>query len=426
MRSWSSPEVPSLPGRGPVPRLFDTATGALAPSVPEGARRASLYVCGITPYDSTHLGHAATYVAFDTLVRAWRDAGLAVAYAQCVTEVDDPLLERAAATGHTWRDLATSQIDLYRADMEALRVIPPATYRGVEEQVPAIARAVAQLEAAGWAYRLPAPEGGDDLYADLSRDPGFGSLSHLDAEAMAASFAENGGDPGREGKRSPLDPLLWRAARAGEPSWESEVGRGRPGWHIECGVIARDYLGLPVDVQGGGRDLVFPHHEMSSSHLRGLAGEGEGAGGSAAPARLAVHAGMISLDGHKMSKSRGNLVFVSALRQAGVDPAAVRLALLDGHYREDRPWDDALLAGGVDRLARWRRTLRGARAIPTHARPGDTAQRTLQWMRTALADDLDTPAALAAVDAYCVHGETDTPSRSLVADAVDALLGVAL
>ncbi len=354
MLTWPAPHVPRLPGEGPVVLVRESTTGELVPAA--SGRTATLYVCGITPYDATHLGHAATAVAFDVLNRAWRDAGLTVRYASNVTDVDDPLLERAAATGVDWRRLADEQIALYAQDMTALGVLPPDVYRGVVEALPDVVVAVEALLAAGAAYRVPTPEavadGTDrgDVYADLAADPDFGTIAGLDREMMLALAAERGGDPQRPGKRDPLDPLLWRRERPGEPAWDGgTLGRGRPGWHIECAVIARDGLGLPFDVQGGGSDLLFPHHEMSASHGRLL--------DAGMCARTHVHTGMVGLDGEKMSKSRGNLVMVSTLLAQGADPMAVRLALLAHRYRDDWEWSADQLAAADERLTTWRRAV---------------------------------------------------------------------
>ena len=420
MLTWPAPHVPLLPGRGPAVRALDTSSGALVDPV-RGAV-ATLYVCGITPYDATHLGHAATAIAFDVLRRAWRDAGLGVRHASNVTDVDDPLLERATATGVAWRDLARDQTALYADDMAALGVLPPDVYLGVEEVIPAVVPAVEGLLAAGAAYRVPtsdAVDGADapgDVYADLSADPAFGTVAGLDVATMLALAAERGGDPDRPGKRHRLDPLLWRRERADEPAWDgASLGRGRPGWHIECAVIARDGLGLPFDVQGGGSDLRFPHHEMSTSHARLLdAGHG---------ARAHVHAGMVGLDGEKMSKSRGNLVLVSALRSAGADPRAIRLAVLAHRYRDDWDWTHAQLAEAEARLRRW------LAAVSGNGGPDATAM--LAQVRAAVADDLDTPRALAAVDHWADSslaggGELVEGAPGVVARTVDALLGVRL
>lgn len=378
---------------------------------------ATLYVCGITPYDATHMGHAATYVAFDVLGRAWRDAGHSVRYVSNVTDVDDPLLERAAATGVDWRDLAESQTALYGEDMAALAVIPPDVYAGVVETIPAVVEAVEKLLVAGAAYRVPT-EGHElgDVYADLSADASFGSVAGLEDDLMRTLSAERGGDPDRPGKRAPLDPLLWRRSRAGEPAWDGgTLGDGRPGWHIECAVIARDGLGLPFDVEGGGSDLLFPHHEMSTSHARLLdAGHG---------ARVHMHAGMVGLDGQKMSKSLGNLVLVSQLREQGVDPMAIRLTILSHRYRDDWDWTDAGLAEAGARLEHWRAAVSG--------NGGPDPEATLAAVRAAVADDLDTPNALAAIDAWATLSLSGTAdpvegAPGVVARTIDALLGIRL
>ena len=408
MESWGSPTVPRLPGRGRPLRLWDTAGAELRPTAPGPTAR--MYVCGITPYDATHLGHAATYLTFDLVNRAWRDAGHDVLYAQNVTDVDDPLLERAQRDGEDWTELARRETDLFRADMTALRVLPPDHYIGAVEAIPQIVPLVRRLLEAGAAYHVD-----DDVYFSVGAAPRFGYESGLDVATMRVLSAERGGDPDRPGKKDPLDPVLWRAARPGEPSWESPLGPGRPGWHVECAAIALERLGPGFDVQGGGSDLVFPHHEMSAAHA-------EVATGDAPFARHYVHAGMIGLDGAKMSKSRGNLVLVSRLLAGGTDPAAVRLALLAGHYRADREWFPATLAKAEERLARWRQAV---------ARPaGPAAGPVLDRVRDRLADDLDTAAGLTAVDRWAgeslTRGGTDSGAPGLVRDLTDALLGVSL
>jgi L-cysteine:1D-myo-inositol 2-amino-2-deoxy-alpha-D-glucopyranoside ligase len=295
--------------------------------------------------------------------------------------------------------------------MTALRMLPPAHYIGAVEAIPGIIPLIERLRDAGAAYEL-----GGDIYFSVAADPNFGKVSNLDTTTMRILSAERGGDPDRPGKKNPLDPILWLAARDGEPSWDGgSLGPGRPGWHIECVAIALDHLGMTFDVQGGGSDLAFPHHEMGASHAQVLTGEFP-------MAKAYVHAGMVALNGEKMSKSKGNLVFVSALRRDGVDPAAIRLTLLAHHYRADWEWTDAVLADAVARLARWRAAV---------SRPdGPPAEALLEQLRAALADDLDAPAALAAVDRWAAlqaaEGGTDTGAPGLVSRAVDALLGVAL
>jgi L-cysteine:1D-myo-inositol 2-amino-2-deoxy-alpha-D-glucopyranoside ligase len=369
-----------------------------------------MYVCGITPYDATHLGHAATYLAFDLVVRSLRDSGHQVRYVQNVTDVDDPLLERATATGEDWRAVARRETELFRTDMTALRVIPPDVYEGAVESLPLVTALVQRLRDGGQAYEVDG-----DVYFSVSSDDRFGTVSGMDREQMLTLFAERGGDPDRVGKKDPLDCLLWLAARPGEPSWDSPLGPGRPGWHIECTAIALEHLGMSFDIQGGGRDLVFPHHEMGAAQAHVLTGEWP-------YARTYVHAGMVALAGEKMSKSLGNLVLVSALRAAGVDPMAVRLALLAHHYRTDWEWTDADLASAQDRLARW--------AHATADGSGPLAAPVLDGVREALADDLDSPRALAVVDAWVAAQEQggggDPDAPHLVRDVVDALLGIAL
>ena len=462
MDSWRRSDVPVLPGSGPAPRLHDTVSGDLV--LASAGPVATLYACGITPYDATHIGHAATFTAWDLLVRAWLDAApekqealgqtggqprFTVLYVQNVTDVDDPLLERAARDGEDWRELAEREIQRYRADMEALRVLPPAHLIGAVEALPVIERFNARMADRGALYGVD-----EDTYFARSADPAFGALSGAgtacgyDLAEMADIAARRGGDPGRPGKKDPLDVLVWRAMRPGEPSWDSSFGPGRPGWHVECAAIATEYLGTTFDVQAGGSDLIFPHHEMSASHARVAFGRGPGVF-----ARVYVHAGMVSYLGEKMSKSLGNLVFVSRLRADGVDPMAVRMALLAHHYRCDWEWTDAVLAEGAARLARWRSAIAHAEAaappgpidpdtdppITGFSAPGtgpaDAADEVLAGVRARMRDDLDAPGALAVVDRWADRVLADAPIKltprdasgaRLVRDTVDALLGVSL
>ncbi len=408
--SWTAPRVPALPGVGGAPRIMNTATGASALAETDGV--AGLYVCGITPYDATHLGHASTYLAFDTLQRVWLDAGYEVHYVQNVTDVDDPLLERAAATGVDWRALAADQIELFRTDMAALSILPPREYVPVTDTIDAVALAVAELLESGLAYRVETADAeGEDIYFDVaaaaSKGPWtLGSVSGYTRELMLTLSAERGGDPERPGKRDALDPLLWRAERPNDPSWPAAIGAGRPGWHIECSVIATGLLGEDFTVQAGGGDLPFPHHEFSAAHASALTGE--------PLARIYSHAGLVAFEGEKMSKSLGNLVLVSKLRAAGTEPAAIRLAVLAHHYRSDWEWFDADLSGAERRLESWRDA--GSNPVA-----GSTLA-LLERVRAALQDDLDTPAALAAIDETLATID-DT---ELFADLVSALLGITL
>jgi len=412
MQAWSAPDVPKLAGTGPALRLYDSADRQVRPVAPGPTAR--MYVCGITPYDATHLGHAATYLTFDLVHRLWLDAGHDVHYVQNVTDVDDPLFERAERDGVDWRELGTRETELFRTDMAALRVLPPRDYVAATEAIAEVIELVEKLLAAGAAYVVDDPQY-PDVYFRANATAQFGYESGYDRATMDRLFAERGGDPQRPGKHDRLDALLWRAQRPGEPSWPSPFGPGRPGWHIECAAIALSRLGAEIDIQGGGSDLIFPHHEFSAAHAECVTGERRFA-------RHYVHAGMIGWDGHKMSKSRGNLVLVSRLRTDGVDPAAIRLGLLAGHYRADRFWSDEVLEAANARLHRWR----SAVALPSGPDPADLVAR----VRTYLADDLDTPKALAAIDAWCAdalaHGGDVADAGATVATMTDALLGVEL
>jgi L-cysteine:1D-myo-inositol 2-amino-2-deoxy-alpha-D-glucopyranoside ligase len=412
MQSWSSAPVPLVPGRGPELRLYDSSDRQVRPVA--SGRTATMYVCGITPYDATHLGHAATYLAFDLINRVWRDAGHDVHYVQNVTDVDDPLFERARRDGVDWRELGNREIDLFRDDMAALRVLPPREYVAATEAVDEVVELVEKMLASGAAYIVDDADH-PDVYFRADATGQFGYESGYDRETMARLFGERGGDPDRPGKADELDALLWSAPREGEPSWPSPFGPGRPGWHVECAAIALSRIGTNLDIQGGGSDLIFPHHEFSAAHAECVTGERRFA-------RHYVHAGMIGWKGHKMSKSRGNLVFVSQLRVRGVEPAGIRLGLLAGHYRSDRSWSSELLDAAQARLARWRQAV----ALPS----GPDAADVIARVRRYLADDLDTPKALAALDGWATDaleysgGDTDAPG--LVRASVDALLGVAL
>jgi L-cysteine:1D-myo-inositol 2-amino-2-deoxy-alpha-D-glucopyranoside ligase len=405
VKSWSRPEVPRLVGHGEPPRIWDTASAGIVETKPLAT--ASIYVCGITPYDSTHIGHAATYLAYDTLIRLWLDAGLDVAYVQNSTDVDDPLLERALARGMDWRELAADQTDRFRADMESLRIIPPDHYIAVTERIEQIAAAVKLLVDRDLAYVLDGDYYFDIAATERAQPWKLGDESAYDRARMLVLSAKRGGDPDRPGKRDQLDALLWRGERDGEPAWPSALGPGRPGWHIECSVISAEFLDLPLTVQGGGADLIFPHHEFTAGHTIALTGS--------RLASIFSHTGLVAYRGEKMSKSLGNLVLVSELTSAGIDPRAIRLAILNQRYRENWEWTNALLVDAQERLARW---------TGWAAHPAETGSAPLaRVLREALADDLDTAKALAAVDLRVTDGDVAT---SADLDAIDALLGIRL
>ena len=415
MRAWPAPDVPALSVRGPQVRVHDSASHQLVELVPaDGTAR--MYVCGITPYDATHLGHAATYVAFDLLNRAWRNAGHAVCYVQNVTDVDDPLLERAVETGQDWTELAERETELFRTDMEALRVLPPDEYIGAVESIDLVVDMVERLRESGAVYEVPSESaGGSDLYFSVTADPTFGAVSGWERARMLEIFAERGGDPDRPGKKDPLDCLLWQAERPDDPAWASPLGRGRPGWHIECSAIAREHLGEEFDVQGGGSDLLFPHHEMSAA-------EAQVVDPAHRFARAYVHAGMVGLDGEKMSKSRGNLELVSRLREQAVDPMAIRLALLGHHYRSDWEWTRGDLQEAEGLLAKLRDAVGRDSGAPT--------DEVVTAVLVAMATDLDAPGALITLDTWAtatLAGDRSEPGAGeVVRRLADAALGLAL
>ncbi|OHF39462.1 cysteine--1-D-myo-inosityl 2-amino-2-deoxy-alpha-D-glucopyranoside ligase [Corynebacterium sp. HMSC074A01] len=402
MQSWPYPNVKHVAGFPRPLHLYDTADQKVRPVnvTPDARGEVGLYVCGITPYDSTHLGHAATYLTFDLVQRQLLANGHKVHYVQNVTDVDDPLFERAERDGVDWRELGRSQINLFRSDMEILSVIPPREFVGAMEAIDEVAEMVQKLLDVGAAYRLDK----GDIYADITATEQFGYESNLDRTTMEAFFAERGGDPQREGKRDTLDALVWRGAREGEPSWQTPLGAGRPGWHVECSAIATNRLGSSFAIQGGGSDLAFPHHEFSAAHA-------EAALGTPRMAGHYVHSGMIALNGVKMSKSLGNLVFVHKLTEQGHSADAIRVAVFADHYRADRDFSDRGLKAAEQRLARWQERL------SNEVSEAEALANTNE-LRAALADDLDTPRALRLIN------QARGDHEGLFADAIDGLLGV--
>jgi L-cysteine:1D-myo-inositol 2-amino-2-deoxy-alpha-D-glucopyranoside ligase len=411
VKSWDTIAIPTLASDVEVLPLYLTNSRSglkeLVPTKPSYR----MYVCGITPYDATHLGHAATYLTFDLINRYLRAQGSEVNYVQNITDIDDPLLERAKRDGIDWSNLADSQIKLFTNDMQNLRVIPPAHYIGAVEAIPLVVKAVEELDKRGSIYPI-----GSDYYFSNSVESDFGALSHLNQSEMEEIFAERGGDPTLAGKIYSLDCLVWMSQREGEPGWPSSFGIGRPGWHIECTAIALEYL-HPVshedhliDIQGGGSDLIFPHHEMCRSQARILTGKELAAN--------YVHAGMIGLDGEKMSKSKGNLVLVSTLVANGVDPMAIRYALMSHHYRNDQMWSAGVLERAQSSLERLRKALTMNTVYESAG--------LMQMIISGLANDLDTPAVIAAIEKWVektLQGSTGGDATAVRA-GLDALLGL--
>jgi L-cysteine:1D-myo-inositol 2-amino-2-deoxy-alpha-D-glucopyranoside ligase len=380
-----------------VIRLFDTRRGEVVPL--EVGPLVTIYVCGITPYDAAHLGHAQVYLTFDILQRRLRDLGHETRCVRNVTDVDDDILRKARELGVHYLDLAAEEIGRFDSDMSALGLIPPWSEPRATSAIAEILTMIGAVLEDGCAY-----QSGGAVYFDVASFPRFGQLSHLDGATMLALARENGGNPDDPNKRHPLDFVLWQPSLPDEPSWESRWGPGRPGWHIECSAMVLRELGETIDVHGGGRDLVFPHHECETAQSESVTGTEF--------VRHWLHVGMVALDGEKMSKSLGNLVFVGDLLKEW-EPAAVRLALLGNHYRTDWEWTDAEMPAATGRLEAWRRSAGGNGDDGSNA--GDTA---LELVRAALDDDLDTPGALAALDREADGG------RSVVRGA--ALLGITL
>ena len=413
MKSWPEVYIPTIDSKYDFPELSLHNTATKSIEVLPRKKMYRMYVCGITPYDSTHLGHAATYLSFDLINRYLRATGSKVLYVQNITDIDDPLLERANRDGVNWQDLAQSQIDLFRSDMTTLHVIPPENYIGAVEAIPLVTKKIEELKSADAIYGV-----NEDLYFRVHSDPDFGTRSHLSKEESLKIFAERGGDPDRAGKENPLDSLVWLAQRPNEPGWPSIHGQGRPGWHIECCAIALNYL-LPeqdsdflIDIQGGGSDLIFPHHEMSAAQARVSTGRSF--------AQFYVHTGMIGLNGQKMSKSLGNLVFVSTLVRSGINPMTIRCALMMNGYAADRMWDDELLLSAQSFLDSLTLALSQTQCAPT--------SKLIQEIIQALSNNLDTKKVFVLLQDWISESakgaEGGNPGE--LSRTLDALLGVAI
>ncbi len=411
---WPSPALSRLESSAIPPLRVETSRGPVTFDHLQGSAL-RMYVCGITPYDATHLGHAATYLTFDLINRYQRLRNTSVHFVENITDVDEPLLERADRDHVDWQSLAQRETDLFASDMVALRVFAPEFFVPVTQVMELVDQAISQMKSNGFVYELDG-----DLYF---RTSSFLSDLPISEEQALAIFAERGGDPDRAGKEHPLDAVLWIANKNNEPGWHSSHGFGRPGWHIECAVISlryligenflagdssREYL---IDIQGGGNDLIFPHHFMSGAQVKALLGENF--------ARAFIHTGMIGLDGEKMSKSKGNLVFVSKLLAQGVDPTVIRYALLQDHYSLARNWSDAVLQQAQTEVERVRSALGRNQVAPTSSAVAEMVQ--------AIADNLDTPRAFAALNSWIADTESGVEGGSPgeMARALDSLLGLA-
>jgi L-cysteine:1D-myo-inositol 2-amino-2-deoxy-alpha-D-glucopyranoside ligase len=410
MLSWPDAYMPpALAGiKHPALQLFDSYKGKKVDILGE---QSSIYICGITPYDATHMGHAATYLTFDLVNRYLRASGKIVSFVENITDIDDPLLERATRDNQDWRELAESQIELFREDMTSLGVLPPNAYRGVIESMDEIISTVEEMIATGKSYILDG-----DIYLDLNQvDSAIENLP-LALDQALKIFEERGGDPARVGKRHALDPLLWKARKGDDPFWEAPFGQGRPGWHIECTAIALKNLpkasSTSITLQAGGSDLMFPHHYMTALQAKALTG--------VEFASCYSHAGMIGLDGEKMSKSKGNLVFVSKLRQEGVSAALIRIALFADRYSTDRMWSRELVDDANKLLARLLSALSRQEVAPTF--------EVVQEIVNAISDDLNTPKVFELLNSWCLKTEEGEVGGSPgeISRALDTYLGITL
>ena len=407
MNSWPGNNLPLMAGYVfPTLKIIDSNLGLVTVDAPSEFR---IYVCGITPYDSTHLGHAATYLAFDLINRYQSLSGRSLNFVENVTDIDDPLLERAKRDNSNWQQLADTQTQLFKSDMSALRIIPPNNLVKVTESMAIIEDFIKKLDSQGYVYEISG-----DYYFSVEQ---FLSGLPVSISEAVKIFAERGGDPHRQGKRHQLDPLVWSANTEGEPGWESSFGFGRPGWHVECTAIACKYLDKDsnnpiLHVQGGGSDLIFPHHFMSAQIVKAAYGRDF--------SQYFVHAAMIGLDGEKMSKSKGNLVFVSKLLSAGVDPMAIRWALLQGHYQKDREWSDNLLLESEVQIATVRRALAQSEV--------SDSKELIAGIIADLSNNLDTPSTLKRLLSWSEQSINagSVNQSGLVSRSIDSLLGLAL
>ncbi|MEY3589367.1 MAG: cysteine-D-myo-inosityl 2-amino-2-deoxy-alpha-D-glucopyranoside ligase MshC [Actinomycetota bacterium] len=371
-------------------RLYDTARRDVVPFTP--GETVLMYTCGITPYDATHLGHAATFLVYDVLQRRLIDLGHTVKCVRNVTDVDDPLFAKARELGVHYLDLAAGEEARFNRDMDALEALPVFSTPRASSAISDIRGFIGMVLDRGYAYAVDG-----SVYFDISKFPSFGEVSHYSEEQMIEFARQRGGNVEDPNKRHPLDFVLWHPSADDEPSWDTMWGAGRPGWHIECSALALRELGTTIDLHGGGSDLIFPHHECERAQSEAATGEPF--------VRHWMHVAMVYMDGHKMSKSLGNLVFVDKLRTQ-FDPRSIRLGVIEHHYRNEWEWDDGLMPRNHARLGAWLASV------------GGPAGTVLDEVRERLDDDLDTPGAVAAIDRAAGSG-TDV-------SAAAALLGVRL
>lgn len=367
-------------------RLYDTARRDVVPFTP--SELVLMYTCGITPYDATHLGHASTFLFYDILQRRLIDLGHTVRCVRNVTDVDDPLFAKARELGVHYLDLAAGEEARFNRDMEALEMLPAYSTPRASSAITDIRKFIGLVLDRGFAYAV-----GGSVYFDVTKVPTFGEVSHYSHEQMLEFARQRGGNVDDPQKRNPLDFVLWHPSAEDEPAWDATWGAGRPGWHIECSALALRDLGTTIDLHGGGSDLIFPHHECERAQSEAATGE--------IFVKHWMHVAMVFKDGEKMSKSLGNLVFVDQLRTLW-DPRSIRIAIIEHHYRKEWEWDETLMPRSSARLAQW------------VASVGGTQSDLLDSVRACLDNDLDTPSALALIDAAAAAGVDVSASAALL------------
>ena len=386
-------------------RLYDTSQGAVVPFEPGDT--VSIYVCGVTPYDATHLGHAFTYLCFDVLIRRLEDLGHEVKMVRNITDVDDSILAKAKEIDVDYMELGLSETAQFRDDIKALDLRPAVAEPTVTGSINEIVSLISQLAEKGHTYTVDGT-----TFFDVTTFSDFGQISGYDEPTMISFANERGANTEDERLRNPLDFILWQKSEEDEPSWDSPFGPGRPGWHIECSAMAMSELGPTIDLHGGGDDLIFPHHECETAQSV--------AANNSPFARHWMHIGMVAYEGEKMSKSLGNLVFVRDLR-TGHDPRAIRLALLSNHYRAGFEWFDSDIDKGEAMLER----MIEAASCPS----GPDSETLLSQVREAIDDDLNLPKACEIIDDFAVKmiegSGNDADAKTALTKAAE-LLGVNL
>ncbi len=376
-------------------RLYDTARREVVPFTPN--ETVLMYTCGITPYDATHLGHASTFLFYDILQRRLIDLGHTIRCVRNVTDVDDPLFAKARELGVHYLDLAAGEEARFNRDMEALEMLPAYSTPRASSAITDIRKFIGLVLDRGYAYAV-----GGSVYFDVTKVPTFGEVSHYSHEQMIEFARQRGGNVDDPQKRNPLDFVLWHPSAEDEPAWDATWGAGRPGWHIECSALALRDLGTTIDLHGGGSDLIFPHHECERAQSEAATGE--------TFVKHWMHVAMVFKDGEKMSKSLGNLVFVDQLRTEW-DPRSIRIAIIEHHYRSEWEWDDTLMPRSEGRLTRW------------VASVGGSSSDLLDSVRACLDNDLDTPRALALIDAAADSGADVTSAAALLGVELHTAVG---